>query len=303
MTKSRSLLLNIILFALFILVSASSAFAQTLGYNQSYFITDSGRIHTVRTYNPAEGFVPLFSPNGFFLLPEMVDVRKSSYFTDFEDNIYTVDRDGYLYSYNYETEIDSGIKEAGGSFFITRDGALRIVLTNGVIKTIPKDDYELDSNVKIVGGNYLITRKNTVYIINPIAGTINKTGVEIDKREVEVEGDNYLVTKDGVLYSFGINVDGSVKIRSTNHYVFKNIKRKGGNFFFDARNQIHTIAANGEFNQSTRSIGSDVRRSEVPAKFGANYFVYSDNSFFIVDELGVVRQIATFNDVILMTTK
>jgi hypothetical protein len=303
MTKSRSLFLNLVLFTLFILVSANSAFAQTLGYNHSYFVTDSGRIHTVRSYNPAEGFIPLFSPNGFFILPEMIDVKQSSYFTDKDGTLYTVDRDGYLYSYDYESEIDSRIRHEGGSFFITRDGSLRIVLTNGVIKTIDKDDYDLDSNVKIVGGNYLITRKNTVYIINPIAGTIHKTGVEIDKREVEVQGDNYLVTKEGELYSFGINADGSVKIRKTKSYIFENIKRKGGNFFFDSRNQIHTIAANGEFNSGPKSIGTDVRRSEVPSKFGANYFVYSDNSFFIVDELGVVRQIDTFNDVILLTTK
>jgi hypothetical protein len=303
MTKSRSLFLNLTLFALFIFVSAGSAFAQTLGYNHSYFITDSGQIHTVRSYTPAEGFIPLFSPNGFFILPEMIDVKQSSYFTDTDGTLYTVDRDGYLYSYNYESEIDSRMRHEGGSFFITRDRSLRIVLTNGVIKTIVEDDYELDSNIKVVGGNYLITRKNTVYIINPIAGTITKTGVEIDKRDVEVQGDNYLVTKEGTLYSFAINVDGSVKIRSTSNRIFKNIKRKGGNFFFDSRNQIHTIAANGEFNNGSRSVGTDVRRSEVPLKFGANYFVYADNSFFIVDELGIVRMIDTFNDVILLTTK
>ena len=298
MKKVYSLIIGLIL------LSLSQAFAQTnYGLNQSYFLTDSGQVHTVRSYKPLDGFVPLFSPNGFFILPEFIDIAKSSYILDKEDNLYTVDTNGYFYKYDFESEVGSKIKLAGESFFVTRDDSIYIILSNGTLKKISKDEYNIDSNIKVLGGNYFITRKNSIYFVNPFAGSIEKAAGEISRRKIEVVGDNYLVTKEGMLYAFGIKPDGAKVISTKTSFRYKNIKRIGGNFFFDANNKIHTISTDGTIHSGKNGKGEQVRASRAPVQLGANYFIYPDNTFFIVDQDGLVHELETFQSRIIFTTK
>lgn len=297
MTKNLSIGLSLLFFTLFM----QNSFAQSFGLNQSYFLTDTGRIHTVRSYNTPEGFTHLFSPNGFFLLPEFLEYKKGSYLIDEEKTIYTVDADGYVYS--YEDSIDSKITDAGDNFFITRDGNLHIIMNNGAIKTIAEDHYEIDSRIKLVGGNYLITRKGSIYIINSISGSIKKSAFSIKEKEVLHTGSNFLISENGVLFAFGISADGRININTYRNYNFKKIKAIGGNYFFDRFNNIHTISASGVIDQGNPGYHHPVRKSEIPVITGRNYFVYGDNSFYLVDSNGTEHFLEKFQGRILTETK
>jgi cytochrome oxidase Cu insertion factor (SCO1/SenC/PrrC family) len=281
---------------------SSTSFAQTnYGLNQSYFLTDDGSVHTVRSYKPTEDFINLFSPNGFFILPEDIVLSKSSYLIDDDNNLYTVDTNGYFYKYTYSTKIGSKIKHAGESFFITRDRKLHIILSNGTIKSIDKDNYDLDSRVKELGGNYLITRKNTVYIINPFIGSISNSGLEISRKDIQVLGDNFLVTEEGVVYSFGLKPDGGKVIKSVQNYRFKGIQKVAGNYFIANNGNIITIAINGNIDA-----GADLKGYSLisnPILYGANYFMLNDNSFYIVDQDGIFHMLEKFDKRIILTTK
>jgi hypothetical protein len=290
-----------LLTALLILTSSFS-FAQTnYGLNQSYFLTDDGRVHTVRSYKPAENFVNLFSPDGFFILPEDIIISKSSYLIDKNNILYTVDTNGYFYKYNFSSKIGSNIKHAGESFFITKNKSLHIVLSNGTIKSIDKDNYELDSRVKELGGNYLITKKNTVYMINPFVGSISNTGLEIKRKEIQVLGDNFLITEEGVVYSFGFKPTGEKAIKSIKNYAFRTIKKAGGNYFITTRGNIVTVATNGIIDSGAENKGYTL--TEKPILYGSNYFMLGDNSFYIVDQDGIFHLLEKFDKRIILTTK
>ena len=284
------------------LLTSSIAFSQTnYGLNHSYFLTDDGRVHTVRSYKPQDNLIKLFSPDGFFILPENVLVSKSSYLIDNNDNLYTVDTNGYFYKYSYSTKVASKIKHAGESFFVTKDRTIHIVLTNGTIKSIDKKSYSLDSRIKIVGGNYLITKKDAVYMVNPLNGSVSFSGVEIKPKEIEVFGDNYFVTKEGRVYSFGLKADGTKVVKTARTYRFRSIEKAGGNYFIANNGKIYTIATDGRIDVGTSFQGYNLPSR--PVIYGSNYFMLNDNSFYIVDQDGVFHLLERFDKRIIYTTK
>jgi len=297
MTKNLSISLTFVLFCVFM----QNSFAQSFGLNQSYFLTDTGSIHTVRSYNTPEGYAHLFSPNGFFLLPEFLEYKKGSYLVDEDETIYTVDADGYVYS--YENSLESKITDAGDNFFITRDDNLHIIMNTGLIKTIDSESYEIDSRIKKVGGNYLITRKGTIYIINSIYGSIKKSAFTIKEKDILHSGSNFLISSDGVLMAFGITPTGELRINTYKNYHFKNIKAIGGNYFFDRYNNLHTISASGIIDKGNPRLKNKVRGNQVPVITGRNYFVYADNSVYLVDSNGQEHFLEVFQGRILTETK
>lgn len=300
MSKRLTIQLNSILLIVFALcMFGQEANAQSLGTSQSYFITDTGRIHTVRSYQPTNGLIELFSPDGFFILPEMMDTAKGSYFLDKDGTIYTVDSDGYVYTYDYDSEVDSKITDAGDNFFITRNDTLHIVRSSGLIDHVDKDHYELDSNIKAAGGNFIVTRKGSVYIVNSILGNIKKTALEIKVKEIEVLGGNYLITKENKLITFGITNSGSVQIKTQTNYAYSQVRGAGGNYFFDRYNKIHTISIEGLIKQPT-----NFQNRKSPSKLGSNYFTYGmENEFYIIDSAGDLAQLNNFDGRILYTTR
>jgi hypothetical protein len=304
MTKIKSANLSLLLFAaLCTSFITNSALAQSYGINHSFFLTDTGKMHTVKSYKAQDGFVDLFSPQEIFVLPEMVEHIKASYLIDDDDTIYTIDPDGYVYKNDYELEIDSNIRKLGGNFFTTRDRSIVIIMGNGTIKKLEGAVSDLDSRIKIVGGNYLVTRKGSVYVIDTFNGKVVKAKVSIKPKKVAVEGGNYLITEEGSLVSFGVEVNGNVKANTQRNSMFLNPKAVGGNFFFDRRNNIHTISASGILNHGNRFRKLKVNGNNIPTKLGNNYFVFNDGSFYTVDSNGIFHFIQKFEDRIVKTTR
>ncbi len=304
MTKLKSTTLSLLLFMAFCAsVLSNSAQAQSYGINQSYFLTDDGKMHTVKTYKANSGYVDLFSPQTIFILPEMIEEMDSSYIIDEDDRILTVDPDGFVYSFDYEEEVGSGVKHKGGSFFITRDNSIVFIMTNGDIKKVEAINEKLDSRVKVTGGNYIITRKGTVYIVNNVVGEVFEVNLEVDTDDIATKGNNFIITKDGLLVSFGVEIDGTNAVKTQKDPLFKNIKLKGGNFFFDRYYNIHTIGANAVVDGGILNRTIKVRNNELPSKIGNNYFMYDDGSFYSVDAFGVFNYIQNFSGRIITTTK
>ncbi len=297
MTKLKSVLLNLFLFSLFSIVSVANSHAQSYSQNHSYLLTDTGRIHTVRAYMPESNFIPLFSPDGYFLLPEMIAFKRSNYILDKDNNIFTVDADGYVYQYNYSTEIGSKLKNLGGTFFTTKSKELHIVKSNGAIETLKKKDIDFDSSLKLFGGNFILTRKGTVYIVDSINGRVMSTNFTIKAKIVKTVGNNFLITEEGQVYSFGIKEDGSVSIKTKYSSNFKRVVRSGGNFFIDGSRRIYTISTAGEIIRVLNP-----KKDVLPNKIGTNYFSYANGDFYIVDNYGAIHFLTNFAERISTTS-
>ena len=304
MTKLKSTTLSLLLFiAFFASFLTNDAKAQSYGVNHSFFLTDAGKIHTVKSYKAGENLIDLFSPDEVFILPEMIKHMNASYIIDDNEVIYTIDPDGYVYENSYAEEVDSRLTKSGGNFFITRDGSVVIIMGNGSIKKLDGAASDLDSKVKVVGGNYLVTRKGTIYVINSFQGEIVKVSLNIKPNKIAVEGGNFLISKKGNLVSFGVEVNGDIKVNSERNSAFRNPRLVGGNYLFDRYNNIHTISANGVINNGNKNRKIKVDGKKRPTKLGYNYFMFDDGSFYNVDSNGIFNYIQKVEERIIKTTR
>jgi hypothetical protein len=304
MTKFKSTTLSLLLFiAFFTSLISNDAKAQSYGINHSFFLTDTGKINTVKSYKAKDNLIDIFSPDEIFILPEMIKHMNATYIINDSDVIYTIDPDGYVYENNYDIEVDSRLSKSGGNFFTTRDNSIVIIMGNGTIKKIEDAVNDLDSKIKIVGGNYIVTRKGSVYIINTFKGEVTKVGLEVKPAEVATEGGNFLITKKGNLVSFGVEVNGDIKINTERNSAFRRPKFVGGNYLFDRYNNIHTISANGVINNGNKNRKIKVDGNKKPSKIGHNYFMFDDGSFYNVDSNGIFNYIKKVEDRIIKTTR
>ncbi|MCT4642210.1 MAG: hypothetical protein N4A33_07910 [Bacteriovoracaceae bacterium] len=298
------------LFIFLALLTSSLLLAQTPGLNQSYILLDNGKVLLTRAYFPNDNTIKLFSPADYLFDSKNIKYKKSNYIIDREQRLFTISSDGFMYMYN-DIELDSRIIDAGGSFFITRKGSIIVIKNNGsyhenYYETI-KSEFGSRINAKVTGGNFFITRQNEVYAINNITGKINKMSVEINTNDIEHLGNNFLVKKDGEVFTFGMikneNNNYNLETKIYRNSNFKRIRHVGGNFFFDFENNIHTISYDGTLNQGNEkrkvrvSISQDnVDRSfKIPFQIGGNYFIYRDGAVYIVDHNGYYYHLETID--------
>lgn len=297
---------------------AFSVFGQaiTVGLNQSYILMDNGKAFTVRSYapTPEQNLVSLFRIDDFFFNLNEIEVKKSNYFIDSDDNIFTVSADGYMYK-NANFEVDSKIKHYGDTFFITRKGSVYVVNSQGFIIQNSSEFIEDKIRPQVMGANYIITKDNSIIMINPMTSMLHFLNQKIDADEVDVHSNNFLTTKDGTLYTFGFvqNTDYSYKgIVSRLQTPFaRQISKVGGNFFFDRENNIHTVSFTGlldagVLDRRTKvnlSLDSVDRSTMRPTQIGSNYFIYSDGSVYIVDSEGLFSHLTTIEPRVGFTSK
>lgn len=302
--------------------SVFQAKGPTEGTNQSYILFDNGEIATTRSYYPQDEEVKLIDAGHIFLLPRNVDHVAANYLFDKDGELYAIDAHGYMYHKEFYN-IDSNIKYYGGNYFVTRKGQFHIIKNNGIILNYNGLNNENDDirKLSVVGGNYFVTRNGKLYIVQDNGNYVDKTGMmDFKSSDVKYKGNNYLITKEGVVYTFGtevmaqIDANGNIVIENGSpkplldasgnkqYYAvvykydsvhYKGIAKLGGNFFFDTENNIHTIANNGVFDRGVVqrklkvNLNEDQDRGyELPTSFGTNYFVYDDGAMYTVDRNG-----------------
>ena len=287
---------------LLILAFPLSLLAQSVGSTHGYMVLDNGQILTSRGYFPGANLVDMFKPDGFFILPELVESTGTNYLIGNDGVLYTSDVDGYFYKksgYLY----NKNIAEIGGSFFITKDDSAHIVMTNGVVIEHEDSDEDYFRKAKVVGGNYLITRSDELVVLNPINGNYAKFAgkFEEDASDVKTIGHNYFIMEDGTLYTIGVTQEGFSVSKVGRSGLYKNIKRSGGNYFFDYKNNIHTISADGTIDGGVKNRRIKVtatglkkdRSKDIPEHIGGNYFIYDDGEVWMVDAQGIFYYLKT----------
>lgn len=297
---------------------AFSAFGQTLtvGLNQSYILMDNGKAFTVRSYapTPEQNLVSLFRIDDFFFNLNEIEIKKSNYFIDRDDNIFTVSADGYMYK-NANFETDSKIKHYGDTFFITRKGSVYVVNSEGFIIQNSEEFIEEKIKPEVMGANYIINKDNSIIMINPMTSMLHFLKQKIDVKEVDVHSNNFLTTKDGTLYTFGFvqNTDLSYKgvVSKIQTPFARQIAKVGGNFFFDRENNIHTISFSGLLDTGvldrrakvTLSLDSKDRSMMIPSQIGSNYFIYSDGAVYHIDSEGLFSHLTTIEPRVAFTSR
>lgn len=302
--------------------SVFQAKGPTEGTNQSYMLFDNGEVATTRSYYPQDEEVKLINADHMFILPGNADHTAANYLFDKDGELYTIDAHGYMYHKEFYYT-DSNIKHYGGNYFVTRKGQFHIVKNDGIILNYDGLGNEDDDirKLRVVGGNYFVTRSGKLFVVQDNGYYVDKTEMmDFKSRDVKYTGNNYLVTKDGVVYTFGTEVmaqidasgnivmeNGSPKplldangnkqfyavVYKYDKVKYENIAKLGGNFFFDTENNIHTISNNGIFDRGIVarklkvSLSEDTDRSqELPVSFGTNYFVYGDGALYTIDRKG-----------------
>lgn len=294
----------------------------TEGTNQSYVLFDNGEVATTRSYFPQDEEVKLIDADHMFILPGNVDHAGANYLFDKDGELYAMDAHGYMYHKEFYYT-DSSIKHYGGNYFVTKRGQFHIIKNDGIILNYDGLENQDDDirKLSVVGGNYFVTRSGKLYVVQDNGYYVDKTDMmDFKSNDVRYKGNNYLVTKEGVVYTFGTEVmaqlDASGNIVMENnapkplldangnkqYYAvvykydkvnYKSIAKLGGNYFFDTENNIHTVSNNGVLDRGIVdrklkiNLSEDQDRGhELPTSFGTNYFVYGDGAMYTVDRNG-----------------
>lgn len=264
------------------------------GSAYGYLTLDNGQIYTSRSYFPGSDLVDMFKPEGFFIMPDKIDVRGSSYLVS-DNELYTAHTDGWFFKNEQYLE-SKRIKKSGGSFFITSDQSVHIIRTDGSIWETTEEIAPYISDAKIIGGIFFITRDNQIVVTNPYDGKLYRS-VDVFKekrKDIEHIGHNWFTTDTGHIYTIGFINGVAIVKKRRNPRLYKSIKIAGGNYFFDNFNNIHTVNTQGEIdlgqaNRTFKVIISNInkdRSKEEPAHMGSNYFIYNDGEVYMVDERG-----------------
>lgn len=294
----------------------------TEGTNQSYVLFDNGEIATTRSYYPQDKEVKLIEADHMFILPNNVEHAGANYLLDKDGELYTMDAHGFMYHKEFYY-VDSKVKYYGGNYFVTKKGQFHIIKNDGIIFNYDGLGTEDDDITKlsVVGGNFFVTKSEKLFVVQDNGYYVDKTSMmDFKARDVRYTGNNYLITKDGAVYTFGTEIvaqlDASGNIIFENgapkplldangnkqYYAvvykydkiaYKAIAKLGGNYFFDTEKNIHTISNNGILDRGIVNrklkvnLNEDADRGmEFPVAFGNNYFVYGDNAMYMVDRNG-----------------
>jgi len=306
--------------AVLLTLSMSTFALDNIGIHQSYYVTEKGRPVTIKSEIPApnSGWATTWSPDEFFYQKDIVDVFGGNYIVlDMDGIIHTIDAQGNMYK-ELDAYADSKVKIAGNNYFITRNGQIVIIKNDG---SIGKTDAGFNRVRESKAGGMYFFHNNKLMIPNIFSGENNEIAYTSSKRraesnnilhldgKVKVYGDSFFITDEDVIYTIGFKYKRATVIREDergrrteevvtdyfpeifktdlpNHVTHEYIGKKGGNFFFDTRGGLYTIADNASF----RYVGSvPGKEGQLPNLTGGNYMVYGDGSLYQVDEDGNVN--------------
>lgn len=304
----------------------------TEGASQSIMFFDNGQVSAMRSYYPLQGQSKIVDNQSLFIMGNTNELVGANYFIDENENFHTIDAHGFMYNKTeVGFEIESSIEVAGGNYFIDSSENLYVVKHDGFIaqyKDALTEKYKTSwgrtrtrtLEIKIVGGTYFITKSHRLFVIGFDGSYIEKTkffGKRYDS--VKYTGHNYFITKDGSVFTIGTvpmladskdankimkdgkplyktdafgNIQYFQMLRKYDAVKYRRVKVLGGNFFFDSKNNIHTVSSEGVLDRGVVNRKLKVKFDKLnksrtrPVKVGANYFSYRDGSLFTVSADG-----------------
>lgn len=242
-------------------------------FSQSYLVLYNG----VTLTTDKAGYVYDF---GQFLLPYEVEV-KGGRFLIADDELMTVDKDGYFYNKKLEVK---NVKGHGLNYFINTLGEIYTIDDKGFYYRFEDNSVKWTANY---GGNFFTTSVRTgifrkrfeLYVVTD-AGSYFKVDVEgLNPGFISEYGGNYFQTSKGMIYT--VSKDGLVFSKPENKV--ESIKYKGGNFFIDLENKLYTVTEEGYL---LEPLLPENLRLDGKLKVGANYLVDEDGKIYGVDTSG-----------------
>lgn len=185
-----------------------------------------------------------------FVAPTTLLARGKNWLLDKNQLLTTIDAKGFVYK-KADVKGPKALKAQGGSWFISDKGELSIVTSQGFIFSYGKDDLFKKGEVTQAGGNWLVVKRDnvlslvTIDVTKGFSFTLTPAmlqGLALNLSDIKEKGGNYLVDKNGVLFT--IDKNGIVANKSGMGN-YSNLKMKGSNFLIDSFGAIRVVLDNG----------------------------------------------------------
>jgi hypothetical protein len=237
---------------------------------------------------------------GLFVMPRTVTVKGGNYFINDSEEIYSIDASGIYWKYE-KYDLMGKVKVGGGNYMISSKGVLHTVNHQGTISFFEKDSKKLDlSEIKLAGGIFFYTKDKTI-VVNHKGSYNDVTKFAPKAEDIVMVGNNYALTKDGTLHTFGEFINDK-KLVEVYVYSYKaelpvlnagTIKARGGNFILTNTDELVTISFAGnatnkgkmKFKNYTTGEELDFTNLKVKST-GGNYLVYENKKIWTVDYMG-----------------
>jgi hypothetical protein len=252
-------------------------------FSQSYLVLNNGVTLTTDT----AGYLYDF---GHFYLPYKLKHFGGQFFVE-EKKLVTINSKGLLFEKDLEVE---EIKGKGLNYFINSDDELVIIDKDGFYYRYEEDSDIFKKTIQF-GGNYFLVKPEKkkplveIYTINE-KGNYFKMNVEgLNPSEITQFGGSYFQTKMGNTYT--VSKLGFIFLKSD--IKVSQISKTGGNFFIDSTGVLFTISEEGLL--LIPNLPKNLNISSVQ-KVGANYMIDNSGKIFVVDKNGLVEERIVLHD-------
>jgi hypothetical protein len=259
------------------ILTASVLFFSVNAFSQSYLILNNGVTLTTDT----AGYVYDF---GHFYLPYKLKHNGGQFFVE-DNRLVTINSKGLLFEKDLEVD---DIKGKGLNYLINNDNNLITIDADGFYYLF-KEDSEIFKKVIQFGGNFFLVKPEKkrpvveIYTINE-KGNYFKMNVEgLNPSDITQLGGNFFQTKDGK--TFTISKMGFI-FQKSEIKVSKFLK-VGGNFLIDSAGLLFTVSDEGLL--LVPNLPKSLNISMVH-KVGFNYMIDTNGKIFVVDKNGSVEE-------------
>lgn len=283
------------------IASALSFGVSAYSQSQGFMIHDNGTVSTLSRLQSSNALSTFFKTPHFFGDYNLKDYS-SQYVIDKKGIVFTLSEDGYLFEKKFP-EYKGKPSLLGGRFFMTSRGELVVVSNKGFLITFPSKEIKF-SSPKILGDNFFITKKGELLTITSEGALVDKTSTfSVKPDEVLLSGGNYFITKAGELVTIGEDAGLMYVYTAQIRYVVEDFNGKesipsvGKNYFFDNKNNIHTISLKGQVDLGgfSRQILVEDRGGKQydmqPKVIGSSYFSFGDDILFQVGDDGFYYEV------------
>jgi len=246
-------------------------------FSQSYLILNNGVTLTTDT----AGYVYDF---GHFYIPYKLKHNGGQFFVE-DKKLVTINSKGLLFEKDLEVE---EIKGKGLNYLINGDDELVTIDKDGFYYRYDEDSDIFKKTIQF-GGNYFLVKPEKkkplveIYTINE-KGNYFKMNVEgLNPSEITQFGGSYFQTKMGNTYT--VSKLGFIFLKSD--IKVSQISKSGGNFFIDSTGVLFTISEEGLL--LIPNLPKNLNISSVQ-KVGANYMIDTNGKIFVVDKNGLVEE-------------
>jgi hypothetical protein len=259
------------------LLTAGVLLFSVSAFSQSYLVLNNGITLTTDT----AGYVYDF---GHFYLPYKLKHNGGQFFVE-DKKLVTINSKGLLFEKDLKVE---EIKGKGLNYLINGDNELITIDRDGFYYQYDEDSDIFKKTIQF-GGSYFLVKPEKkkplvdIYTINE-KGNYFKMNVEgLNPSEVTQFGGNYLQTKAGKTYT--VSKQGFIFLKSDLNV--SQISKAGGNFFIDSTGLLFTISDEGLL--LVPNLPKNLNISLVQ-KVGANYMIDTNGKIFVVDKNGLVEE-------------